>query len=99
MEDNATDVLVVGAGPTGLTLACELRRHGLSCRIVDELETPVVFSKAAAVHARTVEVLDDMGVVDAFLAHAKELHGARVYSEGKPVARIAFEGVESQYPH
>jgi 2-polyprenyl-6-methoxyphenol hydroxylase-like FAD-dependent oxidoreductase len=61
------DVLVVGAGPTGLTLASELLRHGASARIIDELASPVVYSKAAVVHARTMELFDAMGVVGPIL--------------------------------
>lgn len=53
-------VLVVGAGPVGLFLACELRRHGVSrVRIVDRKLAPPPYSKALAVHARTMEILDD----------------------------------------
>ena len=92
------DVLVVGAGPTGLTMACELVRHGLSCRVIDELAAPVVWSKAAVVYARPMEIFDDMGVVGPFLQHSKPVHGASVYSEGKRIAHVTLEGIDSPYP-
>jgi 2-polyprenyl-6-methoxyphenol hydroxylase-like FAD-dependent oxidoreductase len=98
MPTSKTDVLVVGAGPTGLTMACEILRHGLSVRVVEELEAPVIYSKAAVVHARTMEVFDDMGVVGAILERSKPVHGANVYAEGKRVAHVGFEGVDSPYP-
>jgi 2-polyprenyl-6-methoxyphenol hydroxylase-like FAD-dependent oxidoreductase len=94
-----TDVLVVGAGPTGLTLACELKRHGVRCRVIDRLAEPVVFSKAAVVHARTMEVFDAMGCAEAMLRQSKALHGVRVYCEGKRVAQISFDELDSPYPH
>src|SRR5262249_6644001 len=91
--------LVVGAGPTGLTLACELLRHGVSCRVIDQLAEPVIYSKAAVVHARTMEVFDDLGIATAILAHTKVLHGANVYAEGQRIAHLHFGGLESAYPH
>jgi len=94
-----TDVLVVGAGPTGLTLACELKRHGVRCRVIDRLPEPVVYSKAAVVHARTMEVFDAMGCAEPMLKHSKALHGVRAYCEGKRVAHIAFDELDSPYPH
>src|SRR5262249_13089789 len=98
MPTSKTDVLVVGARPAGLTLACEILRHGLSVRVIEELEAPVIYSKAAVVHTRTMEVFDDMGVVGAILGRSKPVHGANVYAEGKRVAHIGFEGVDSPYP-
>ena len=56
------DALVVGAGPVGMTMALELVRHGLSCRVVDLAAAPTLHSKAQVVHARTLEILSDMGV-------------------------------------
>jgi 2-polyprenyl-6-methoxyphenol hydroxylase-like FAD-dependent oxidoreductase len=99
MTEREPDVLVVGAGPTGLTLACELVRHGLSCRVIEELAAPVVWSKAAVVQARTMEVFDDMGVVGLFLERSKPVLGASVYAGGKRVAHVVFEGIDSPYPH
>ncbi|WP_448004962.1 FAD-dependent monooxygenase [Agromyces bauzanensis] len=61
------DVLVVGAGPTGLTAACEALRHGLTVRIVDRKQGLSTHSKALVTHARTMEVLEIMGVAPAML--------------------------------
>jgi 2-polyprenyl-6-methoxyphenol hydroxylase-like FAD-dependent oxidoreductase len=61
------DVLVVGAGPTGLTLACDLRRRGLAVRVVERLPMPEVKSRGKGVQPRTLEVFDDLGVVDRVL--------------------------------
>jgi len=61
---NATrEVLVVGAGPVGLTMAAELARHGITCRIIDQLATPLPYCRAIGVTPRTLEVWDDMGIV------------------------------------
>ncbi len=59
---NDTDVLVVGAGPTGLTLAASLLARGIKAVIVDKLEAGTNTSRAAAVNARTLEVLEDLDV-------------------------------------
>lgn len=62
------DVLVVGAGPTGLTAAIEAIRHGLSVRIIERNACRSTFSKALVAHARTLEVFETMGVAEAVLA-------------------------------
>jgi 2-polyprenyl-6-methoxyphenol hydroxylase-like FAD-dependent oxidoreductase len=98
-EARECDVLVVGAGPTGLTLASELLRRGVSCRVVDQLAEPVVYSKAAVVHARTMELFDAMGVAAAMIERSRVQQGTSVYSGGKRVAHIVMQGeLESAYP-
>lgn len=93
------DALVVGAGPVGMTMALELQRHGLSVRIVDQNEAPTTFSKAQVVHARTLEILDDMGIVDALLPRGKKLRGVNVYDRDRPVAHLTVGGrVDSPHP-
>ncbi|GGS43503.1 FAD-dependent monooxygenase [Streptomyces violaceus] len=63
-----TDVLIAGAGPTGLMLACELRLAGADVTVVDRLAERTGESRAGGLHARTLEVLDQRGVLDRFLA-------------------------------
>src|SRR5256885_15671970 len=77
MAESALPVLVVGAGPTGLTLANELARHGVRPRIVDRESAPATTSRALVVQPRTLEIFDDMGVVDQAIAagtSASSLH-------------------------
>src|SRR3954463_4568860 len=62
------EVLIVGAGPTGLTLACELARAGVSFRLVEAAPGPRPGSRGKGVQPRTLEVFDDLGVVDRVLA-------------------------------
>src|SRR5437588_12461924 len=57
------DVLVVGAGPVGLTVASELRRRGLGCRIVDRLDAPAGITKAVGIQPRTLEIWEATGVL------------------------------------
>ncbi|MEU7689725.1 FAD-dependent monooxygenase [Microbispora hainanensis] len=69
MHEN-TDVLIVGAGPTGLTLAVDLARRGVAFRIVDESPEPATGSKGKGLQPRTQEVFDDLGVIGPILAAA-----------------------------
>jgi 2-polyprenyl-6-methoxyphenol hydroxylase-like FAD-dependent oxidoreductase len=64
MDERLTPVLVAGAGPTGLTMALELARHGVEVRIVDRAPAAPTTSRALVVMPRTLEIFDDMGVVD-----------------------------------
>ncbi|MEU9357415.1 FAD-dependent oxidoreductase [Streptomyces sp. NPDC048301] len=81
-----TDVLIVGAGPTGLTLACDLARRGLGVRIVDKAPAHARSSRAKGPSPRSLEVLEDLGVVDAVLAAGAEPPLMRKYRGGVPVA-------------
>lgn len=63
-----TDVLIVGAGPTGLTLACDLARRGVGFLLVEASDKLFPGSRGKGLQPRTLEVLDDLGVVEAFLA-------------------------------
>ncbi|MFD9480448.1 MULTISPECIES: FAD-dependent monooxygenase [Streptomyces] len=83
----ATDVLVVGAGPVGLTAAAELRRRGVTCRIVDRLPARLPFAKAVGIQPRTLEVWDRMGVVRAALEAAVPMRGQFLYVNGVEKAR------------
>ncbi|KQY37759.1 MULTISPECIES: FAD-dependent monooxygenase [Nocardia] len=75
-------VLVAGAGPTGLTLAIDLARRGVDVRIVDRAASPFQGSRGDGLQPRTLEVFDDLGVIDAVLAAGRELPVMRAYFAG-----------------
>jgi 2-polyprenyl-6-methoxyphenol hydroxylase-like FAD-dependent oxidoreductase len=68
MNDPVHPVLVVGAGPTGLMVANELARHGVPPRIIDRSPAPATTSRALVVQPRTLEIFDDIGVINQALA-------------------------------
>ncbi|WP_164015602.1 FAD-dependent oxidoreductase [Pyxidicoccus trucidator] len=83
----ATQVLIVGAGPTGLTLACDLARRGSAFRIVDAAPGPFVGSRGKGLQPRTLEVLEDLGVLDAVLAAGTAYPRLRIHWRGFVVGR------------
>ncbi len=93
------EVLVVGAGPTGLTLALALTRQNVPVRVVDAGEGPSVHSKALAVHARTLEELELLGVADTFVEAGLPVRGLNLYSHSERLAHVDIEGIESPYPY
>ncbi|RSS33806.1 FAD-dependent monooxygenase [Streptomyces sp. WAC08241] len=86
-----TDVLVVGAGPVGLSAAAELRRHGVHCRIVDRLPARLPYAKAVGIQPRTLELWDRMGLVREVLEAAVPIRGQLLYADGEERARIELE--------
>ena len=64
-------VLIVGAGPTGLTLACELARRGVSFRLIEAAPGPQPGSRGKGIQPRTLEVFEDLGIVDRVIAHGR----------------------------
>ena len=87
-----TDVLVVGAGPTGLTLACDLARRGVAVRIVDRAPEFPGGSRGKGLSPRSLEVFDDLAVIDRMLASGithmphRKYRGAEVIAEIDPEA-------------
>lgn len=90
-----TDVLVVGAGPTGLTLACDLARRGAAVRVIDRAPEFPAGSRGKGLSPRSLEVLDDLGVIDRILASGvthmlfRKYQGAQVIAEIDPEAGLA----------
>jgi 2-polyprenyl-6-methoxyphenol hydroxylase-like FAD-dependent oxidoreductase len=83
-------VLIIGAGPTGLVLALWLRRLGVEVRIVDKTAEPGTTSRAVAVQARTLEFYRQIGLADAVMARGREVSAANMWVAGRRVARAVF---------
>src|SRR5262245_13942926 len=88
--EKPAQVLIVGAGPTGLVLALWLRRLGVQVRIVDKTAEPGTTSRALAVQARTLEFYRQIGLADAVIARGREVSAANMWVAGRHVARAVF---------
>ncbi|MFI9591287.1 FAD-dependent monooxygenase [Nonomuraea sp. NPDC052265] len=84
------EVLVVGAGPVGLALACALRQHGVSVRVVDKAVGPATTSRANFVHARGSEVLDRLDALGDLPQESVRAMTITTYAGDRPMMRIRF---------
>jgi 2-polyprenyl-6-methoxyphenol hydroxylase-like FAD-dependent oxidoreductase len=92
-------VLIVGAGPTGLVMAHELARDGVTCRLIEKAATRSTQSKAIAIHARTLETLQLMRIAEDVLAAGQPIHVLRLFSENHEVSRVDFRStIPSHFP-
>jgi 2-polyprenyl-6-methoxyphenol hydroxylase-like FAD-dependent oxidoreductase len=85
-----TDVLIVGAGPTGLVLGLWLTLLGVRVRIVDKTAEPGTTSRALAVQARTLELYRQVGLADALVARGRPMRAINLWAAGKPVAHAVL---------
>jgi 2-polyprenyl-6-methoxyphenol hydroxylase-like FAD-dependent oxidoreductase len=85
-----TDVLIVGAGPTGLVLALWLNRMGVRVRVVDKAAEPGTTSRALAVQARTLELYRQVGLADAVVNRGRKMTAINLWRTGKHVAHMVF---------
>src|SRR5215472_1055907 len=92
------EVLIVGAGPTGLTLAAELRRRGIECLLIDARAEPQQWDRATVVHPRSLEIFEALGIVDRFLAAGVPQRAARLHSAGEVVVELDFSLSGASYP-
>jgi 2-polyprenyl-6-methoxyphenol hydroxylase-like FAD-dependent oxidoreductase len=92
------DILVVGAGPSGLALALTLSRMGLKPLVIDRLPAQANTSRAGVIHARTLETLAPLGVVPTLIDEGLRLHDFRVRSPDRELLHIDFSHIPSPYP-
>lgn len=93
-----TDVLIIGAGPTGLTLACLLQQWGISYRIIDENMAPCIHSKASTIQPRTLEIWKTMGILDAALQQGNRVTGITYYQSQQTIAHFNTQSFAAAYP-
>ena len=92
-------VLIVGAGPTGLSLAVELARRNIECLLIDRRPEPLPFDRATVIHSRSLEIFESMGVIDAFLERGHLMRGFNIFAYGQIVAQTDFNGLECRHPY
>ncbi|PWU52252.1 pentachlorophenol monooxygenase [Micromonospora globispora] len=99
MLPERTDVLVVGSGPTGLTVAATLAQRGVDVTVVDRLDRPPVTSRAAVVHAHTLEVLDRIGVAAPLVPRGLPSQRFTVRDRDRMLLTVPFGTLPSRYPY
>src|SRR6202040_3136954 len=88
-----TEVLIVGAGPTGLVLALWLTRLGVAVRIIDKTAEPGTTSRALAVQVRTLEFYRQVGIADAIVAGGVKIAGVNLWVRGAKAARVPLQDI------
>lgn len=91
MDTDTVEVLVVGAGPVGLTVAYEMRRRGVGVRVVDRAGGPAKTSRATATHARTLEIYDQMGTLGDLLPRGLRVGHFSMHRGGRMLARLGTD--------
>ncbi|MEV4462153.1 FAD-dependent oxidoreductase [Micromonospora echinofusca] len=99
MLPTSTDVLVVGAGPTGLTAALTLARRGVDVTVVDRLDRPPQTSRAAVVHAYTLETLDRIGAGAPLVARGLRSPGFTVRDRDRALLTVPFDTLPSRHAY
>ena len=91
-------VVIVGAGPTGLALGAELKRLGISSLILDRLAAGANTSRALAIHARTMEVLEPLGVTSELINQGLIVQKFCLRDRNRILATISFKNLDTKYP-
>jgi 2-polyprenyl-6-methoxyphenol hydroxylase-like FAD-dependent oxidoreductase len=90
-----SDVLIIGAGPTGLVLALWLTKLGVNVRIIDKTAEPGTTSRALAVQARTLELYRQLDLTKAVVARGHQVPAVNLWVKGAAAARLSFETIGS----
>ena len=97
MLPDKTDVLIVGAGPTGLALAIALRQAGVDHLLIDKLAAGQNTSRAAVLHAHTLEMLEPLGVTDALVERGLKLTRFSIRDRDRSLLRLSFDRLPSAH--
>ncbi len=92
-----TDVIVVGAGPVGLDLACRLSLGGMSVRVLEQRTEPTAHSRSIGIHPPALEALDEIGVTDRLIEHGVPVREGIAMRQDGPVGRLRFDACPGPY--
>ncbi|WP_345811274.1 FAD-dependent monooxygenase [Paraburkholderia sp. PREW-6R] len=96
---DASSVLIVGAGPTGLAAAMSLARARIPVRLIDKAMQPAPYSRAIGIQARTLELLEQHRLVEPFLELGHRARIANLVSNGMRLAQLDFDPLHTRYPY
>lgn len=98
-EQEKAPVLIVGAGPTGLTLALQLKAQGLTPIVIEKQKAGQYASKAIALHGRTLEILDRLDLTDCLLKKGHKVESLAAYADGKRLFRASVGSLDGPFPY
>lgn len=90
------DVIITGGGPTGMMLACELRLHGVRVVVLEKDAQPSEFIRGTGLHVRSIEILDQRGILERFLAHGQK-YPLRSHFAG--IDKAVPAGLDTAHPY
>jgi 2-polyprenyl-6-methoxyphenol hydroxylase-like FAD-dependent oxidoreductase len=98
LKQQGTDILIVGAGPTGLMLGIELARRGVPFRLVERLPAPLEWDRATVVHSRSLEIFETIGAAEQFLDDGQVIGSVGFLDRGRKVGSLQLGGIDSRFP-
>ena len=98
ISNKNSEILIVGAGPVGLTLAILLKQYDVPFRIIEKNNGPSNTTKAMAIHARTLEIFRELGIVDEAINQGFHIKTFSIQSEKKRILNYDFSRLEANWP-
>ena len=99
MPPSSTGVLIVGAGPTGMALAIVLQQAGVDCVVIDKLLQGLNTSRAAVIHAHTLEVLDDLGISRQLVERGIKINDFCIRDRKRVLLKVGFNALPSAHSY
>lgn len=99
MTDETTNVLIIGAGPTGLSLSIALHQRGVAHVLIDRLEQEQNTSRAGVIHAQTLESMRELGVTERLTALGLKLDTFTIRDRDRALLKLGFESLPSPFPY